>query len=485
MNFLSLVFFAFLLFFLIVYFIVDRQYRYIVILIGSYIFYGYSNPKILLTLILVTIVSYFGGIVIHQSNNSKSVYALFFCVEILILFLYKYLGFFVENINIVLSKMGVSMQISTHFELVLPVGLSFIIFQACTYLSDIYRGGIDVEKNFVRYAAFVSFFPTVLCGPIQKARKLIPQIKNPLPFDFEQAQKGVLLFIWGLFEKIMVANKLSQISTAVLNEYLNKSSAEILIGSICFSLYIYADFSSYSDMARGIAKIMGIDVGKNFNNPYLAKTTSEFWNRWHMSLNEWFVENIYIPLGGNRKGVFRKYINIMIVFSISGLWHGASWHYIAWGIVNGFLVVIGRIVRPLKIYLYKDKIDENAESVVFIKRAIVFFMITLTWVLFNNKILDSLRIWKRIIFFDFISLFNPELLNIAGTAATTFITVVMTLIFVIVQCKRINENEKYLVYKKQPFLIQCLIVAIFICICVFGVCETDANVDTQFLYFKF
>lgn len=266
MNFIDIPFCIFIPVFLGIYYIVPPKYRYIVIFLGSYIFYGYSNPKVLLVLALATFISYFGGIAIYKWNYSKAAYALLFSTELLLLVVYKYL------------------------DLVLPIGLSFIVFQACTYLSDVYRKRITIEKNIIRYGAFVSFFPTVLSGPIQKAKNLLPQIKEPASFDYEQAQKGVLLFVWGLFEKIMVANRLIEISSTVFSDYLNRSSAEMLIGAMSFSLYIYADFSSYSDMARGISKILGINVGKNFNNPYLAKTTAEFWNRWHMSLNDWFKE---------------------------------------------------------------------------------------------------------------------------------------------------------------------------------------------------
>ena len=462
MNFIDIPFCIFIPVFLGIYYIVPPKYRYIVIFLGSYIFYGYSNPKVLLVLALATFISYFGGIAIYKWNYSKAAYALSFSTELLLLVVYKYL------------------------DLVLPIGLSFIVFQACTYLSDVYRKRITIEKNIIRYGAFVSFFPTVLSGPIQKAKNLLPQIKEPASFDYEQAQKGVLLFVWGLFEKIMVANRLIEISSTVFSDYLNRSSAEMLIGAMSFSLYIYADFSSYSDMARGISKILGINVGKNFNNPYLAKTTAEFWNRWHMSLNDWFIDNVYIPLGGNRRGVVRKYINMMVVFGISGLWHGSNWHFGAWGLINGAFVVIGHVLKPYKKYIYTlTRTDEETESIVFMKRGIVFLLITLTWVFFKNGIVESFVIWKRIILFDFVSIFNPELLNIAGSAAATFVSAIMTVAFCVVQCGRADEGKRYVTYSKQPYVIQCFLVAAIICICIFSIFNTDAYTDTQFLYFQF
>ena len=192
-----------------------------------------------------------------------------------ILILYKYTNFLLSSLNLATRNL-MGKEVIVKWDFVLPIGLSFMIFQACTYLSDVYRDNIKAERDIIRYATFIAFFPTVLSGPIQKARNLIPQIRNPQAFEFDSAKKGTLLFVWGIFEKIMVANRLAYIYLKILPEYVSHTSAEILVGAICFSIYIYADFSSYSDMARGISLILGIDVGKNFSNPYLSRTTSEF-----------------------------------------------------------------------------------------------------------------------------------------------------------------------------------------------------------------
>lgn len=485
MDYLSFIFLAFLLVFMTVYYALRPRYRYIVIFAGSYFFYGFANPKMLLVLAGVTFVSYLGGLVIQRTGSRKA-FTAFFVLEILVLLVFKYTNFTIENINLLSEKIGLGRIVNINWDIALPIGLSFMVFQACTYLSDVYRNNIPAEKNFIRYGAFVAFFPTVLSGPIQKARFLLPQIKKPEPFNFTKAREGTLLFLWGAFEKIMVANKLSLISNSVLGDYANRSSAEILIGAVSFSLYIYADFSSYSDMARGVSRILGIDVGKNFNNPYLSQTTAEFWNRWHISLNEWFIENVYIPLGGNRKGTIRKYCNMMIVFFISGLWHGAYWHFVAWGVLNGIFAVIGQIIKPLKRNAYKRAgVNEKAESIVLIRRLIVFFLITLTWVFFNANIVDACAICQRLILFDFLSVFDPDLLAIAGTTVATFVTAAATLVFFRVQISRQDEEKISRVYCSQPFLLQCLPAAIMVCICIFGACATDASVDTQFLYFQF
>lgn len=484
MNYLSIVFIAFLLAFVIVYYLTNKKYRYVVIFLGSYFFYGFANPKMLLILAWVTLISYVGGLMLGK-KKSKAVLCLFFFLEIATLLVYKYTNFAITNINYLASRF-IGKSIDVNWDVALPVGLSFMVFQACTYLSEIYRDQTEIEKNLFRYAAFVSFFPTILSGPIQKAKNLLPQIKSPSEFDVQMGKKGTLLFLWGLFEKIMVANKLNVIYLNTIPDYQSYYSADILIGAVAFSLYIYADFSSYSDMARGVSMILGIEIGKNFNNPYLSCSTAEFWSRWHVSLNEWFIENVYIPLGGNRKGIVRKYFNMMIVFLISGLWHGANWHFIMWGAINGAFVIIGLVVKPVKDRIYeKFNIDQSVESVVLFKRIIVFYLITLTWVFFSSGITDSLRICKRIVLFNYLSIFNSNLLNIAGTAIETFITVTSTFVFCKIQVKRQNEKILYEKYDRQPFFFQSLVPALLICICIFGACSTNASVDTRFLYFQF
>lgn len=485
MDYLSFAFIAFLTVFVCVYFIVKREIRYAVLFAGSYFFYGYANPKMLIVLICVTAISYVGGLLIEKWK-SRAAFVLSFSLEILLLVGFKYTNFILSNINLISGKLLSRNLLNIDWNIVLPIGLSFMVFQACGYLSDVYRGNIKAERNIIRYATFVAFFPTVLSGPIQKARNLLPQLTAPKQFDYDDAKAGTMLFIWGAFEKIMVANRLSLIYSSILGSYQYRSSAEILIGAVCFSLYIYADFSSYSDMARGVSKLLGIDVGKNFNNPYLSQSTSEFWNRWHMSLNEWFVENVYIPLGGNRKGIFRKYVNMLIVFFISGLWHGASWHFVAWGVLNGCFAIFGQILKPVKSRIYeKTKIDPRSESIVFVKRAISFYLITLTWVFFTSGVTDSLKICKSIVLFDFISVFDPALLNVAGTAVATFVTLACVAVFCSIQLKRQDERQLFEKWNRQPLLLQCLPLAIMICVCIFGMCATDANVDTQFLYFQF
>lgn len=471
MNFISITFGIFILIFAAIYYIIPRRCRYIVLAIGSYIFYGIGNVSSIFVLALTTLITFAGGSILERKPYKK-VYTLFLVMNLSILFFFKYVNLFTENVNFVL-----------------PIGLSFYVFQSTTYLGDVYRGEIKAEKNFIRYSAFTAFFPSILSGPIQKARILLPQIKEPADFNADRAIKGFILFVWGAFQKIVVANRLIVIVDTVFGNYLSfgrNSTAYFIVASVSFSIYIYADFSSYSDMARGIAKLLGIEVGRNFNNPYLSISCSEFWRRWHVSLNEWLTENVYIPMGGSRKGLLRKYLNILIVFLISGIWHGALWHFVIWGLINGIFVIIGQVLKPIKTRIYAAiNVDENAESIVICRRIIVFGLITITWVFFNNGIRESLYIIKNILCFYPINFFVPEILTICGTEIQTFGTVLFVVIFSAIQYCRKEEGKYYCIFRRQPVLVQCMVLALIICMCIFKATGANVILNTEFMYFNF
>lgn len=475
--------------FLCVYYILPRKYRYIVLAVGSWTFYGWGNISVLWILLLTTLLTYAGGGVLEKWS-SKILYITFFVLNISILLVFKYTNFIVGNINEILERLIHLRPLITFPDFVLPIGLSFYIFQSTTYLGDVYRGKIKAERNFMKYSAFVAFFPAVFSGPIQKSRELLPQISEPADFDSERAIKGFILFVWGVFQKIAVANNLAKVVNTVFDNYATYDSrtntAYFIVAAISFSFYIYADFSSYSDMARGVAKLLGIEITRNFDNPYLSISCDEFWRRWHISLSEWLTEYVYIPLGGNRKGEMRKYFNVFIVFLISGIWHGALWHYIIWGMLNGIFVIVGQMTRPIKRKVYGAlKIDENIESIVMLRRVITFWLITITWVFFRNGIEASLYIIRNIVFFYPVKLFVPELLTICGTDVKTFGTIIMVVIFCLVQYCRKDERRYWLKFKKQPVLMQCMALAIIMYICVFNAAAETTTLNTQFLYFQF
>lgn len=485
MTFLDSKFYLFLPVFFLLYYLVPKKKRYIVIAAGSLFFYGCASLKMLLLLLLSIAITYFGGLAL-QKKKTKGRMVLFSALNLSILLVFKYANFFIENINSAMSRIFHAQNLLPELSLILPVGLSFFIFQTCGYISDVYRKNMKAEKNLIRYIAFAAFFPTILSGPIQRSRTLLPQLSMPKEFHSDEAKKGVILFVWGLFEKLLVANNLSLIVNRIYNDLSNYNEVYYLFAAISFSLYIYADFSSYSDMARGIAKLMGIEIGKNFDNPYLSVSCGEFWNRWHQSLNNWFLENIYIPLGGNRKGILRKYCNVFVVFFVSGLWHGAHWNFIAWGVINGILVILGYIIKPYKSKLYeKIKVSEELESIQILRKIIVFGLITGTWVFFRNGTRNSLHIIKEILLLNPIHFFDEGLLSIAGAQTTTLITVLAVCFFVFIQKKRKNETESYAIFKSQPLLIQCALVAMVLYLCILGAGMGSVEVNTTFLYFQF
>lgn len=368
MNFLNFSFIPFFLIMITVYYLVPAKYRYVVIFASSYIFYGFSDRKLLIILVLVTALTYVGGLVLH-GHKEKWLFRLFFWANLGILFVLKYTNFTLGWLDFFAAKCGITFFSGRTLELAAPIGLSFYIFQSTTYINDIYRNGLETEKNPIRYAAYVSFFPVLLSGPIQKARELLPQLKKPNTFDPEYFIRGFMLFLWGYLEKVLVANKLKIVVDTCWSDWATYTGVYPIIAAVAFSLYIYCDFASYSDMACGISRMLCFRVKNNFRNPYLATSLSEFWNHWHMTLNDWFIENVYIPLGGNRKGELRKYINVMVVFLFSGAWHGAAMHFVIWGAVNGLLQIIGQILAPAKKKIYAFlKVDEHCFSIRILKR---------------------------------------------------------------------------------------------------------------------
>ena len=335
----------FLIFFPIVtiaYFLIPHKFRYLWLLAASYYFYMCWNPKYALLMATSTVITWASGILIDRVNNKKNKteqektkekklwVALSFISNLAILFFFKYFDFALANVNAVLTQFNFEL-IQPAFDVVLPVGISFYTFQALSYTVDIYRKEIYAEKNILKYALFVSFFPQLVAGPIERSKNLLIQFNKENHFDYDRVKNGLLLMLWGFFMKLVIADRVAMVVDQVYNNYAQYAGFEIAIATVFFAIQIYCDFGSYSNIAIGAAQVMGFTLMENFRQPYFSKSVAEFWRRWHISLSSWFRDYLYIPLGGNRKGKVRKYINLMIVFLTSGLWHGASWHFVVWG----------------------------------------------------------------------------------------------------------------------------------------------------------
>ena len=351
----------FLIFFpvvVLIYFIIPDRIKYIWLLAASYYFYMGWNAKYALLLLFSTAVTYLSGIAMdavgRKTESSekrikyrKLVVALSFILNLGILFVFKYLDFASDLLAFIISKAGLSVTIP-RFDILLPVGISFYTFQALSYTMDVYRGEIYAERNFLRYALYVSFFPQLVAGPIERSKNLLKQLAVPTRFDHARALDGLYLMLWGYFLKIVLADRIAVVVSAVYDGYEIYPGWYLVVGTVLFAFQVYCDFAGYSTIAIGAAKILGIDLMENFNAPYTSMSIAELWRRWHISLTTWFRDYVYFPLGGSRKGRLRKDINIMIVFLVSGLWHGAGMHYVAWGGINGLYQVIGERLKPIR-----------------------------------------------------------------------------------------------------------------------------------------
>ncbi len=404
MLFNSIQFIVFFPVVVLLYFAVPKKIRYLWLLAASYFFYMCWNAKYAVLLLYSTAVTYFSGLLIDRcekkcqpQRRKKFFVALSFILNLSLLFFFKYFNFAVENINFVLAKCNLEI-LTPQFDFLLPVGISFYIFQALSYTMDVYRKEIYVEKNFLKYALFVSFFPQLVAGPIERSKNLLKQISIDHAFSYENFRRGLLIMLWGYFQKIVIADRIGILVDTVYGNVGNYAGGYYLLASVLFAVQIYCDFSGYSLIAAGAAKVMGFQLMENFDCPYFAKSVAEFWRRWHISLTSWFRDYLYIPLGGNQKGTARKYLNVMIVFLVSGLWHGAQWTYIVWGGLNGLFQVVGSMLAPARkkagelLNLKEDSFGRRVFGVF-----VTFVLVDLTWIFFRaSSIQDALHMIKSI-----------------------------------------------------------------------------------------
>ncbi len=491
----------FLLFFpivIIVYFVFPVRIRYIWLLLSSYYFYMCWNPKYIILILFSTIVTYVTGRVIElikRSQNSDLIkrYLLNCCIAIscmlnlAMLFYFKYLGFAIFSINRVISIVNLHISVTIP-DVILPVGISFYTFQVLGYIVDVYRDEIKAEKNFLKYALFVSFFPQLVAGPIERSKNLLYQVNKPRRFEIESIRQGLLTMSYGLYMKVVVADQLSSIIDPIYNDWIERQGMELMIATILFAFQIYCDFEGYSQMAIGSAQILGFRINQNFRTPYLSTSIQDFWKRWHISLTSWFRDYLYIPLGGNRKGKLKKYINTIIIFLVSGLWHGASWHFVIWGGINGIYIVLQDLTKTLRSRLYTLlKIDTETFLWKCFKGFIVFILIDISWLFFRAEgIMQSINILKTIYYdFNLWYLFSDDFYNIFGSAKTFSIIIVSLLIvFIIDILHRRGIDLKRYILRQQIIYRWGIYFTIIIGIMFLGAYGSDYE-QIQFIYFQF
>lgn len=334
----------FLLFLPIVYLIYwyllrsSLRWQNVFVIVASYVFYGWWNWRLLGLIVFTSFLGWGGGLLTERVDRkrAKLLVALNVAINLGILAVFKYYNFFAENLVALGETLGVNINIST-LNLLLPVGISFYTFQTLSYVIDVYRGQIKATRDVVAFFAYVSFFPQLVAGPIERATNLLPQFLQKRKFDYEKSVDGLRQILWGMCKKVVIADNCAMIANEVFRLSGDASWATLVFGALAFTFQIYGDFSGYSDIAIGTSRLFGFDLMTNFRTPYFSSSIPEFWRRWHISLNTWFRDYLYIPLGGNRKGKSRQMLNTLIVFGLSGLWHGANWTYIVWGLYFALL----------------------------------------------------------------------------------------------------------------------------------------------------
>ncbi len=394
MVFNSIEFLIFLPIVLLLHYFVPTKYRWIPLLIASYYFYMYWDSKLIVLIVFTTVVSYLSAILIEKTDKKalKRLYLWATLVTSLgVLVFFQYYNFLAESASGIGSLFGSEFDIT--LDLILPVGISFYTFQTLSYVIDVYRGDLPAEPHFGYYALFVSFFPQLVAGPIERPSNLLPQLKEEHKFNRDEFIYGFGITLVGFFKKMVVADVIAVYVNAVYNDVASATGLGVLVATVLFAVQIYCDFSGYTDIAIGCARMMGIGLMQNFNRPYISESIKEFWSRWHISLSTWFRDYLYIPLGGNRRGKVRKHINVMIVFLVSGLWHGAAWTFVIWGALHGIYQVIGELTKGLKSKLYdKIGIDQSSKLFRFGKRAVTFALVCFAWIFFRANSFSDLGV---------------------------------------------------------------------------------------------
>jgi len=385
----------FLLFFPVVFvlywFVVQRSLRIqnFLILVASYVFYGWWDYRFLALIALSTIVDYTLGLAIERQGKTKkaAVYKyLSLAFNLGVLAYFKYFNFFVESFVDAFSNVGFQLEGSL-INIILPVGISFYTFQTLSYTLDVYNQKIKATKDFVAFAAFVSFFPQLVAGPIERASNLLPQMLKKRHFDFNQAMAGIDLILWGFFKKVVIADNLAPTVNEIFGNHTTYAPSVLLLGAIYFSFQIYCDFSGYSNIARGLAKLLGFELMINFKFPYFSRSIGEFWRRWHISLSTWFRDYLYIPLGGSRNGKWGSLRNIFIIFIVSGFWHGANWTFLIWGAIHALLYVPSFLMGTNRAHLGELLKDNQwlPSATDFIRILATFLVVMIAWVFFRAE----------------------------------------------------------------------------------------------------
>ena len=385
MSFVSVSFLLFLPIVFLLYWTMQKQLKLqnICLLIASYVFYGWWDWRFLALILITSLSSFFSGLVIGKSQYKRWYLIANICLNLGILAVFKYYGFFADSLSQLLAQFGYSLDMPT-WHIILPVGISFYTFQSLSYSIDVYRGKLPATKDVVAFCAYIAFFPQLVAGPIERATNLLPQMLCRRRFDYAEAVDGLRRILWGFFKKLVIADNCALAVNQIWDGYADANAMTLLCGMVLFTFQIYGDFSGYSDIAIGTAKLFGIRLMENFRLPSFSRSIGEFWRRWHISLMTWFRDYLYIPLGGSRVGTIRTIRNIFVVFLLSGLWHGANWTFVVWGAYNAVLLVMAR-------WLWRSRTndDERVRARDWGSVCFTFALVVLGWVVFRAESLGE------------------------------------------------------------------------------------------------
>lgn len=476
MLFNSFHFFVFFPLVTILHFVIPHKFRWFLLLVASCYFYMAFIPYYILILGATIVVDYFAGILIENTveKKAKRKYLILSLVaNIGVLAVFKYYNFFIENVDSLLQSVGVENSVP-YLSIILPIGLSFHTFQAMSYTIEVYRGNFKAERHFGIYALYVMFYPQLVAGPIERPQNILPQLRKENHFKYDRVVAGLKQMLWGLFKKIVIADRLAVVVNIVYASPSDYDSLSILIATYFFAFQIYCDFSGYSDIAIGAAKVMGYDLMENFRTPYISTSIKEFWERWHISLSTWFRDYLYIPLGGNRVVKWRWYYNLFIVFIISGFWHGANWTYIVWGALHGSYLVLSLIITSY----FKFSVKQNRWQAVF-KLMLTFHLALFAWIFFRAQNMhDAGVIISQL--FNIQNYSINKILFLTHIKPVTFIvTLFLLLAFVFIDpfADKIIKNRIQL---KNKLMVYSFYSIVFVMILLFGYFG-----ETDFIYFQF
>ncbi len=487
--------FEFLLFFpivTIIYFLLPYRFRWFHLLAASCVFYMAFIPIYIVILFSTIVIDYIAGVLIEDAvgNRKRLLLSMSIVANVGVLAIFKYYNFIALNIN-ELIHFGTSSVSLPLLSIILPIGLSFHTFQAMSYTIEVYRGNQKAERHFGIYSLYVMFYPQLVAGPIERPQNMLHQFHEKYDFNFDECKEGLKIMIWGLFKKIVIADRLALIVNSVYKHPENYSGPSILIAVIFFSFQIYCDFSGYSDIAIGSARVMGFKLMQNFDNPYSSKSMAEFWTRWHISLSTWFKDYLYIPLGGNRVSKAKVYRNLAIVFVVSGLWHGASWTFIIWGAIHAFFLIFGLFTKQWRINILstigiKEKSKVNhAMSVI-----TTFILATFAWIFFraatfHDAVYIITHLSNGLSKLTSISGVKSVFAEVGGNDVIYGVFNVVTGVFVIllltVLQKKFHYNSVSTVVAHKPLILRWgFYILLIVAILLLGVYE-----EQEFIYFQF